>query len=369
MFDSLFLFWMLNHITDKNVAATAYHHQNDPGFKKWREEVDTLAKDNADLKAKLAELDKQTKAMEGTPRDPAYLPKGVPPELALSTAALAGKKPEKPVLRFAGGQSGGWYEKYAALFRKTAEGLDVQVIPTGGSLDNLKLLASGKADMAIIQSDVLAMIDKKLEGKDLVTEQADLYPEYVQLIANRNSGIKSIQDIDAKKNVVYVGPRGSGTSLSWEALCEQDQRFRDVPVRHNDYLTALGEVERDPKALMMFVGGLNSSFLKKAEEAAKKAGKLRLVAVQERHFKDKVDKHGNPIYSFVEIPSDVYPHLQKGWIFSGDVDTLAVHAVLVLRTEWAKQYGPSSVDALSIAILETKPEIERQVNGAQMKSE
>ncbi len=367
MFDALFLYWMLDHASNRNVAATAYNHSDDPGYKKWRQEVENLAKDNSDLKAKLAELDKQTKALEGTPKDPGYLPKGVPPEVALSGAALASKKPEKLVVRFAGGQAGGWYDKFGTLFQKAAVGVDVKLIPTKGSLENLKLLANGGADIGIVQSDLLAMIDKKLPGRDFVSEQTELYPEYVQLIANRGSGVKAIKDIDPKKNVVYVGPKESGTALTWEGLCEQDQQLRDIPIKSASYQEALLEVRKNPNTLMMFVGGLNSDFLRKAEEEAKRSGKLRLVAVRDRHFQDKVDKHGNPIYKLVDIPKNIYPSLQKGWFFSGNVHTLAVQAVLVLRTEWAKQYGPSAMDAISLAVLETKPEIQRLVNSAEAR--
>ncbi len=67
----------------------AYHHKDDPGFSKWREEVEKQAKDNADLKAKLAEMDNQIKKLEGTPKDPGYLPPGVPPEVALAPTVLA----------------------------------------------------------------------------------------------------------------------------------------------------------------------------------------------------------------------------------------------------------------------------------------
>jgi TRAP transporter TAXI family solute receptor len=368
MFDTLFLFWMLDHMSNKNVAATAYNHSNDPGFQKWRQEVETMSKDNADLKAKLAEMDKQIKSMDGTPKDPGYLPKGVPPEVALSAAALAAKAPEKPVLRLATGQKGGWYDKFGDVFKKAANGLDVQLVNSGGSLANLKLLVEGKADMALVQSDVLALMEKKQPGKKLVSEQADLYPEYVQLIANRDSGIKSVEDIDSRSNVVYVGPKDSGTALTWEGLGEQDPRFKSIPIKNTDYAAALMEVRKNPKALMMFVGGLSSEFLKKAEEEAKRSGKLRLIAVQEKAFKDKRDAHGNPIYKFVAIPSNVYPALQKGWLFTGDVETLTVEAVLVLRTEWVEKFGPSAMDAVSVAILEAKPDIQRQVNAASAKT-
>ena len=102
-----------------------------------------MSKDNADLKAKLAEMDKQIKSMDGTPKDPGYLPKGVPPDVALSAAALASKTPEKPMLRVATGQKGGWYDRFGDIFKKSASGLNVQLINTGGSLENLKLLVDG----------------------------------------------------------------------------------------------------------------------------------------------------------------------------------------------------------------------------------
>jgi TRAP transporter TAXI family solute receptor len=357
LFNTLFLFWMLDHMSDRSVAAAAYNHQNDPGFKQWRAEVETQAKDNAELKAKLAEMDKQIKAMEGTPKDPGYLPPGVPVEAALAPAALA--KAGKPALRLGTGRPGGWYDKYGQLLKKEASGIDVELKATSGSMENLRLLANGELDMAIIQSDVLAFMQP---GKKLLTEQATLYPEYAQLIANRKSGISSVKDIDPMKHVVYIGPQGSGTALTWQALGEQIPWYRKIPVKYSSYEEALAAVEKNPKALMLFVGGLNSDFLKKAEQDAAKSGALRLVELNDKRFVDKKDVHGNTIYKMAAIPSDIYPNLQKGWIFSGSVDTLAVQAVLVLRTDWAQKYGPEAMDALSKAISQSRPVIGRMVN-------
>ena len=220
---------MLDHLTDKNVAAAAYNHSDDPGFQKWQQEVEKQAKDNAELKAKLAEMDKQINERKGTPKDPTYLPPGVPPEVALSESVLAAKKPVKPLLRFATGPAGGWYAKSADMLKKAESNLEIRAVPTGGSLDNLRLLVKGEADLAIVQSDVLAMMEKKLPGKSLISEQSTLYVEVAQLIANRDSGVKSVEDIDPRKNFIFVGPKGSGTALTWEGLCEQAEHFRNIP--------------------------------------------------------------------------------------------------------------------------------------------
>ncbi|MGC8602487.1 MAG: TAXI family TRAP transporter solute-binding subunit [Desulfomonilaceae bacterium] len=368
MFDTLFLFWMLDHLSNKSVAATAYNHSDDPGYKKWREEAENLAKDNADLKTKLNELDKQVNSMAGTPKDPGYLPKNVPPDVALAATVLAAKKPEKPPLRLVTGQEGGWYYEFGNIFKKDAqEGLDVKLILSPGSIDNLKMLTDGKADLGIVQSDALALMDKKLPGRKLISEQTSLFIEYLQLIANKDGGVKSISDLDPKKNLIYIGPAGSGSALTWEALCEKNEVYRKIPAIRSDYMTALKNVQKNPRALMLFVGGLNSDFLKKAEEAAKQSGKLILVAVDDNSVKDEKDAHGNPIYSMVRIPGNIYPYLEKGWIFSHETKTLAVHAVLVLRTEWASQYGPAAMDDLSLVINQVRPQIAKLVNGEVSK--
>ena len=199
MFDTLFLFWMLDHMSNKSAAATAYNHSDDPGYKKWRQEAENLSKDNADLKTKLNELDKQVNSMAGTPKDPGYLPKGVPPDVALAAGVLAAKKPEKPPLKLATGQEGGWYYKFGDIFKKDAEGLNVKLLPSPGSIDNFKMLIDGKADLGIVQSDALALMEKKMPGKKLISEQTSLFNEYLQLVANKDSGVKSIRDLDPKE--------------------------------------------------------------------------------------------------------------------------------------------------------------------------
>ncbi len=365
MFDTLFLFWMLDHLGNNNATATAYNHSDDPGFKKWRQEAENLAKDNAELKSKLNELDGQVKSMAGTPKDPAYLPKNVPPEVALAAAALATKKPEKPTLKLATGQEGGWYHKFGTIFKDSAKGIEVKLVPSSGSMENLKMLSNGQADMGIVQSDVLALVEKRMPGKPMVSEQSTLFLEYAQLIANKDGNVKSIADLDPKKHTVYIGPSGSGTALTWEALCEQSPGYKKIPTVNADYLVALKDVEKNPKALMFFVGGLNSEYLKKAEEISKKSGRLILVALDDSSLVDKKDQNGNPIYSMVKIPSEIYPYLEKGWIFSHDTKTLAVQAILVLRTEWASQFGPTAMDALTDSLNEARPKIERLVNGAK----
>ena len=122
-------------------------------------------------------------------------------------------------------------------------------------------------------------------------------------------------------------------------------------------------MERNPKVAMLFVGGLHSDILKQAEQAAERTGKLKLAAVDDGSLVRKKDENGNNIYHFVSIPSNAYPALQKGWIWGHDVKTLAVQAVLVLRTDWAKKYGQEALDVLSLGVMDAKVDMRKRLEG------
>ena len=373
MWDAMFLWMILDHSNDRRYSAMAYNQANDPGYKQWREEAEKQAKDNKELRKKLDELDVEVKKMEkeGKPRDPSYLPPGMPAEAALAVNVLAAKDPLKPKLRFSAGAKGQNYDFFAQRLKKEAGNLNVEVeiVESTGSLENVRRLAHGETDAALVQSDVLALLPKNFPGKKLIAEQSAIYQEAVQMVANTSSKVKSVGDLDPKKHVIYTGPEGSGTAVTWKGLCLQDKVYEKIQVKHADYSVALREVASNPNAVMLFVSGLHSKVLDEAEALAKKTGKLRLVAVDDRHFDDKKDEHGNKIYHFVNIPTDVYPYLQKesrgwfSWLWSSSTKTLAVQAVLVLRTEWLKSYGEDAMDALSFAVLQVAPEINQKVGG------
>jgi TRAP-type uncharacterized transport system substrate-binding protein len=370
MWDAMFLWMILDHSNDRRYSAMAYNQANDPGYKKWREEAEKQAKDNKELREKLDKLDAEVKKMEqeGKPRDPSYLPPGVPAGVAIAADVLAKKDPLKPKLRFSTGPKGQNYDLFGQMLKKEAANLNVEVelSESAGGLENTRRLAHGETDGALVPSDVLALLPKNFPGKKLIAEQSPIYQEVVQMIANTSSKVKSVSDLDPKKHVIYTGPEGSGTSVTWKGLCLQNKAYEKIQVKHADYSTALQEVVSNPKAVMLFVSGLHSKLLDEAEVLAKKTGKLRLVAVNDRHFDDKKDEHGNKIYNFVEIPPKVYPALQKeyrGWIWDSNTETLAVQAVLVLNTEWLKSYGEDAMDALSFAVLQVAPEINQKVGG------
>ena len=365
MWDAMVWWMVLDNLGSRNSYAMAYHHADDPGYREWRSEADRLAQDDAVLKAKLTELDAQVTTLNGTPVQADYLPEGMPPEVALSAKAMADKKPYKPLFTLATASSGGNYTYFGNLLKREMPSVDVRIQTTAGSLENMRLLADGKVDAAIVQSDAFEVFRKANPGTPFpASEQVALYPEVVQMIANRKSGIETVSDLKPNgEHLLFIGPEGSGTAMTWEGLCLQDKSYRKIKTRHASYANALLRVSEDPNAVMLFVAGLNSDLLQRAENEARANKSIRLVQVNDWDFNDATDHRGNRIYQFVTIPAKTYPGLQKGFILGNDVESIAVSAILVVRTDWAKEYGPSVMDALSYAIMSGKPIIRQRTNG------
>jgi hypothetical protein len=85
-----FLAFMLDRIAlahEYEYSLMYYHHMREPEFVEWRQEMDGLAAENAELREKLAALDQRVAALEGTPRDPAYIP-GDAGDVALSPEVI-----------------------------------------------------------------------------------------------------------------------------------------------------------------------------------------------------------------------------------------------------------------------------------------
>lgn len=87
IWDGLFLWFMLDTLTRPGHASFFHNNADDPGYREWRQEADRLARDNAELRAKLDQLDQSVAAQAGTPREAGQLPPDVPAELARADSA------------------------------------------------------------------------------------------------------------------------------------------------------------------------------------------------------------------------------------------------------------------------------------------
>lgn len=119
-------------------------------------------------------------------------------------------------IKFSTGTPTGVYQKYGELLQgalaKDMPRLDVQLLNSDGSQENVRRVATGDADFTVAAADAVEtyMLQDK-PGADQLRSCARLYDDYVHLVVPRTSSVRSVADLRGKR--VAVGPSGSGVRL------------------------------------------------------------------------------------------------------------------------------------------------------------
>lgn len=142
---------------------------------------------------------------------------------ALLAAPVAGAETFINVLT--GGTSGVYYPLGVALSKIYGEkipGVRTQVQATKASVENLNLLQKGKGEIAFALGDSVQLAwagDAEAgfkEKLDKLRGIAAIYPNYIQVVASKDSGIKSLAELKGKS--LSVGAPKSGTELNARAI-------------------------------------------------------------------------------------------------------------------------------------------------------
>lgn len=124
-----------------------------------------------------------------------------------------------------GGTSGVYYPLGVAmskLYTDKIKGSRPSVQATKASVENLNLLQQGKGEIAFTLGDSLALAwagDTEAGFKtklDKLRGVGAVYPNYIQIVASKDSGIKTLADLKGKR--ISVGAPKSGTELNARAI-------------------------------------------------------------------------------------------------------------------------------------------------------
>ena len=147
--------------------------------------------------------------------------------LALPAGSLSAAK-RRYVSIAAGWVTGAYFPMAGAISRIAwkhlkEDGIKVTAESSGASVANSKLIGAGDTDFAILQNDIAsyAHFGKKGMFDEPITNLlgvCTLFPEHVQLVARKDSNIKSPGDLKGKK--VAIGPVGSGTTENAKQILE-----------------------------------------------------------------------------------------------------------------------------------------------------
>ncbi|HEX5515056.1 MAG TPA: TAXI family TRAP transporter solute-binding subunit [Gammaproteobacteria bacterium] len=142
--------------------------------------------------------------------------------LVASTAALAAPT---FINVLTGGTSGVYYPMGVGLSQLYNSGIKdakASVQATKASVENLNLLQAGRGEIAFALGDSVADAWQGVEDAGFKTPLkklravAAIYPNYIQIVASKESGIKTLADLKGKR--VSVGAPKSGTELNARAI-------------------------------------------------------------------------------------------------------------------------------------------------------
>jgi TRAP transporter TAXI family solute receptor len=222
-----------------------------------------------------------------------------------------------------GGTSGVYYPLGVAMgkiFGDKIPGVKTQVQATKASVENLVLLQQGRGEIAFTLGDSLkaawegdteAGFKNKL---DKLRTIGAIYPNYIQIVATAESGIKTLADLKGKS--LSVGAPKSGTELNSRAiLAAAGMSYKDLgKVEYLPFAESVDLMKNRQLSATLQSAGLGVASLKDLSTSTD----IRVVAVP----KETVDKIGPPFVSVI-IPANTYTGQDK------DVPTAAVVNYLV----------------------------------------
>jgi TRAP transporter TAXI family solute receptor len=227
--------------------------------------------------------------------------------LALSGGAFA---QEKISLSIATGGTGGVYYPIggglANLLSKYVPGMQATAEVTGGSVDNLKLIASGKPyiafSMADAGQDAYRGEDKFKGTKVPLRTLMVLYPNRMHVVTIEDTGITKMADLKGKR--VSTGSPGSATEVMAFRVIEAAGLDKDKDLKRE----RLGVAEsvnaiKDRKIDAFFwVGGLPTAAV---TDLANTPG-IKIRMIDHSDTVDKMNKKYGPLYVHDSIPKTMY---------------------------------------------------------------
>ncbi|WP_367323300.1 TAXI family TRAP transporter solute-binding subunit [Streptomyces sp. HUAS ZL42] len=233
--------------------------------------------------------------------------------IALMAVLLAGctgnDEPPRPSgeISVATGNPGGVYAEYGAgyadLIERRLPDVSARVLYTGGSVDNLRRLGTGEAQVALTLADSAADAlagRAPFKGRVPVMALAALYDNYLQLVVPADSPVRSVKELRGLR--VSMGAKGSGTALQAERVLKaaglspgEDVSAERLDVREATAALAAGRIDA-----FLWSGGLPTA----AITELRRTFPIRLVDLGDV-VADLTRSYGE-LYTETTVPAVVY---------------------------------------------------------------
>ena len=248
--------------------------------------------------------------------------------LILLLSDPAGAQTKSVRLSIATGGTGGVYYPLggamAAVISKYIPNTEATAEVTAGSVDNIKLIHAGKAELALIMADVghdaLKGTDRfKATGAIPIRTVGVVYSNYMHFVALDGSGIKSVPDLKGRR--ISTGSPGSGTEVKTMRVLESYGIDGEKDIKRERLGVAESAGAQKDRKIDAFTwdGGLPTAAV--LDLAATPGIKIKILNNAD-HLDKLLQKYG-PVYFKLPIPKTAYPGMDA------DVQVVCVANLLI----------------------------------------
>lgn len=229
--------------------------------------------------------------------------------VGLAGLPACGRSPEYPrgALRIATGGRGGVYYAYGGgiveVIRERLPGLQPEILTTAASIENIRLVAAGQAEVGFSLADSAALGFAGMgpfAAALPITALMRLYDNYLHLVVPAQTAISSVGDL--RGQAVSVGAAGSGTELTVTRLLmaagldpERDMRVSRLGV--DESATSMSARQLDA---FFFSGGVPTSAIYDL------AALLPVRLIELGSLADKMRRMFGELYAVRTIPASAY---------------------------------------------------------------
>jgi TRAP transporter TAXI family solute receptor len=247
--------------------------------------------------------------------------------LVIAGCGSGGNNPQ--FLSIATGGTGGVYYPYgggiAKVLNENLPHVRATAEVTAASVDNLKLIRDGRADLAFVLADTLADAVAgrgAFEGRPVpAASLAVLYSNYTHLITTAGSGISTVADVRGK--TISTGSPGSGTeviALRVLRAAELDPD-RDVTRQGLGASESAGALKDGKVAAFFWSGGLPTAAV---QELAHSPG-ISIQLIPTAQLVPALRRDYGDLYFPLEIPAGAYRGIAHATPVVGVANVLVVN--------------------------------------------
>lgn len=198
---------------------------------------------------------------------------------------------------------------------------------TQGSVENMVLMGKGKVEIGFVQSDIAyyaftgTEIFKDKDKVENIRGMTMLYPEIVQIIANKDANISKVEDLKGK--TVAIGAIDSGIEANArQILGIHDIKYQDL--KDAQYLPleeAIEKLKNKEIDAAFITAGIPTSAILEIEETSN----FVFISISKDKIQNLNKKY--PFYKEVHIPAGTYKGQDK------DILTAGIMAMLVVSED------------------------------------